>query len=204
MTATITRSGPVELGTRLYHEVHGSGPALLLIAAGIGDVALWGQVASSRWSPGWPPPCGPGQGLPFSRRSPNRPASRPGPSSWWPSPARSTSRWSMSAPRATASCSPTTCSIRPATASAVIRPAACSRSALACAATPASSSPAAASLLATASASPSRSPAARRLQEGPRPAPRDLPAHRRVQVRVHPHPLAAHARASRRHGRCRT
>jgi hypothetical protein len=37
MTATITRSGLVEFGTRLYHEVHGSGPALLLIAGGIGD-----------------------------------------------------------------------------------------------------------------------------------------------------------------------
>ena len=31
MTATTTRSGLVDLGTRLYHEVHGSGPALLLI-----------------------------------------------------------------------------------------------------------------------------------------------------------------------------
>jgi pimeloyl-ACP methyl ester carboxylesterase len=46
MTATTTTSGLIDVGaTRLYHEVRGSGPALLLITGSTGDAGEWAQVA---------------------------------------------------------------------------------------------------------------------------------------------------------------
>jgi pimeloyl-ACP methyl ester carboxylesterase len=45
MTATTTTSGLIQAGTtKLYHEVHGSGPALL-ITGGTGDAAEWTRLA---------------------------------------------------------------------------------------------------------------------------------------------------------------
>lgn len=42
MTTTTTGSGLIDVGTAtLYHEVRGSGPALLLITGGTGDAGLW-------------------------------------------------------------------------------------------------------------------------------------------------------------------
>ncbi len=41
-----TTSGLIDIGTtKLYHEVRGSGPALLLITGGTGDADEWAQVA---------------------------------------------------------------------------------------------------------------------------------------------------------------
>ena len=50
-----SQSGLIDVGTtRLYHEVRGSGPALLLISGRGGDAGQWMRVApywrrSSRW-----------------------------------------------------------------------------------------------------------------------------------------------------------
>ena len=46
MTATTTTSGLIQAGTtKLYHEVRGSGPALLFITGGTGDAGEWAHVA---------------------------------------------------------------------------------------------------------------------------------------------------------------
>jgi pimeloyl-ACP methyl ester carboxylesterase len=46
MTAAATTSGLIEVGnTKLYHEVRGSGPALLFISSGGGDAGQWMHVA---------------------------------------------------------------------------------------------------------------------------------------------------------------
>ena len=45
MTATTTTSGLIQAGTtKLYHEVRGSGPALL-ITGGTGDAGEWANLA---------------------------------------------------------------------------------------------------------------------------------------------------------------
>lgn len=45
-TAEAVRSGIIEVnGARLYHEVRGSGPALLFITGGTGDAGEWSHVA---------------------------------------------------------------------------------------------------------------------------------------------------------------
>ena len=46
MTTAATRSGLIDIGsTKLYYELHGSGPAMLLISGGADDAGQWAHVA---------------------------------------------------------------------------------------------------------------------------------------------------------------